>query len=113
MMTTLHISYAPIIGCSPSTGWLGSNLSTLSAAQEIEASCVWHQIHRLEVCFADTLQIWCPFGALWYCASCSVRRSTELPTPLGWTRMMFLIIFEQWQEARANRMMQFKVGDFK
>ena len=51
----------------------------------------------LEVC---AMRILCRFGSLvigplWYCANCSERRtSTELPTPLGWTRMMFLMIFE-------------------
>ena len=46
------------------------------------------------VCYADTLQVWFP-AHYWYCTSCSIRRmSTELPTPLGWTRMMFLMIFE-------------------
>ena len=59
---------------------------------------VWHQIHRLDwrcvLCgyFADLVP--CLLN-LWYCASCSKRRtSTELPTPLRLARVMFLMIFE-------------------
>ena len=57
-----------------------------------------------------------PTGPLWYCTSCNTRRmSTELPTHLGWTRRLLRMddIQTQWQEARANRRMQFKVGDYK
>ena len=49
-------------------------------------------------------------GPLWFCTSCNTRRmSTEL---LGLDQEVVPDdIQKQWQEARANRSMQFKVGD--
>ena len=88
---------------------LHSSLLQRRMVKRIGPAMVWpesqhtlgrHQIHRLDwrcvLCDADTLQIWFPaHSALLYCASCSERRtSTELPTSLRWTRMVFLMIFE-------------------
>ena len=49
-------------------------------------------------CYADTLQVW--FPAHW----AVVLHQLKLRIP---------DIQKQWQEARANRRMQFKVGDYK
>ena len=55
-----------------------------------------------------------PTGPLWYCTICNTRRMpTELPTHLGWTWTWPDDIETQWQEANANRRMQFKVGNYK
>ena len=68
--------------------WLLS--CTPSATQEIETSCFWHQIYRL-----DWRYLLCGHSAGGFTAhrapvvrtSCNTRRmSTELPIHLGWTR---------------------------
>ena len=107
---------------------LHSSLLQRRMVKRIGPAMVWpesqntlgrHQIHRLDwrcvLCDADTLQIWFPaHSALLYCASCSERRtSTELPTSLRWTRMMFLMIFESSSRRHGPIGLQFKVGDFK
>ena len=66
---------------------------------QTNTSCVQYQIHGLDwsICCADTLQVW--FGRLWYCTS--QHKEDEYRAR------------KQCQEARANRIMQFKVGDYK
>ena len=56
-----------------------------------------------------------PIGLLWSFANYSERRmSTGLPILDGWINLVVPDdIRQQWQEAQANRRMQFKVGDFK
>ena len=68
------------------------------------------------VCYADTLQIW--FPAHW--APLVLRQLQQKEDEYRAANPSWVDqddvpddIRKQWQEARANRMMQFKVGDFK
>ena len=139
MMTTLHTSYAPIIGCSPSTrncyihrhgtmqrglvkrtgpamDWLEYQL--ILAAQKIEASCVWFQIHRLDwrhvLCGYVAGLVSCPLG---FFGSSPIQRKEDeyrAANP-SWVDQDDVPddIRQQWQEAQANRRMQFKVNRAK
>ena len=57
-----------------------------------------------------------PTGPQWFCNSCRRRRTnTGQSTRLGWMdeEVAPADIPKQWQEARANRRMQFKVGNYR
>ena len=57
------------------------------------------------ICYADTLQVWFrPTGPRWYYTSCTSWMDQE-EAPVD--------IKKQWQEAKANRRMQFKVGNYR
>ena len=67
------------------------------------------------ICYADTLQVW--FPAHWAPVILRQLQDTEdtyrAAHPLGWTEVAPGDIKTQWQEANANRRMQFKVGVYK
>ena len=99
--------------------WLGPYLRTPSTApQKIETSCVRYQIHLLysSICYADTLQVW--FPAHWAPVVLHQLQHKEdeyRAAHPSWVDQEDVPdhIRKQWQEARANRIMQFKVGDYK
>ena len=68
------------------------------------------------ICYADTLQVW--FPAHWACVVLHQLQHKEdeyRAAHPSWMDQEVVPddIQKQWQEARANRMMQFKVGDYK
>ena len=140
MMTGRCICYAPTTGYNPSIrNCYIHRPVTMRQGQEkgIDPAVAWPvSLHTLGhprngnhlllapdfvtglVVFAMRILCRCgfrPTGPLWYYTSCNTRRIPIEPANPSWMDQEEapVDIKKQWQEARANRRMQFKVGNYR
>ena len=140
MMTGRRIFYAPTTGCSPSIKncCIHRHVTMLQGqVKGIDPAMVWPVISahprppkKLKpsasgarftdwiggICYADTLQVW--FPAHWapvVLHQLQHKEDAYRAAHPSWMDQEVAPddIRTQWQEARANRRMQFKVGDYK
>ena len=120
MMRERCICYAPTTGYNPSirSCYIHRPDTMRPAAQETEAICFWHQILWLDWWYllCGYLQAW--FPAHWapvVLQQLQRKEDSYRAAHPAWMDQAEapVDIRKQWQEARANRRMQFKVGNYR
>ena len=100
----------------PSSGLARVIYSICQTTQTAEAVGFWHELRIGGTCQADTLQVWFPAHwapvVLQQLQKKEDKYRAEHPSWMD-EEVAPADIPKQWQEARANRRMQFKVGNYR